>query len=200
MAKESTRIRLLETGERIFLEKGYNHTGIQEVLKEASVPKGSFYYYFKSKEEFGLSVVEASHTAYNLQLDEFFNDDTRTPLARLRNYFDSGIQSLEENEFRCGCLIGNMSQEMAPQNETFRESLSDIWGQWRDRIAQCLREAQAAGELHADWDPTMLATFCTDGWEGAIIRSKVTKTTEPLTTFTAILFDTVFASAPPSSH
>ena len=200
MAKESTRTRLLETGERIFLEKGYNHTGIQEVLKESSVPKGSFYYYFKSKEEFGLSVVEASYAAHRVKLDGFFNDDTRTPLARLRNHFDTGIQALKENDFRCGCLIGNLSQEMATQNETFREYLSNIWMDWRESFAQCLREAQTAGELHEGWDITMLATFCIDGWEGAIIRSKVTKTTEPLTTFTAILFDTVFASAPPSSR
>ena len=49
MKKEATRTRLLTTGEQIFLEKGYNHTGIQEVLKSAAVPYGSFYYYFKIK-------------------------------------------------------------------------------------------------------------------------------------------------------
>ena len=126
MKKEATRLRLLETGERIFLEKGYNHTGIQEVLKDAGVPKGSFYYYFKSKEDFGLSVVEASMAAYQIKLDGFLKDETLTPLARLRNYFESGIRTFEENGFRCGCLVGTLSQEMAGQNETFRVRLSEI--------------------------------------------------------------------------
>lgn len=196
MKKEATRTRLLETGEQIFLEKGYNHTGIQEVLKSAGVPKGSFYYYFKSKEEFGLSVIEASNAAYNAKLDGFFRDESRTPLARLRNYFESGIRTFEGNDFRCGCLVGNMSQEMASQNETFRVHLNKILTNWRERFAQCLQEAQNAGEISADWDVRVLANFCIDGWEGAIMRSKVAKSTEPMEAFISIVFDTLFMAKP----
>ncbi|MGD1938812.1 MAG: TetR family transcriptional regulator C-terminal domain-containing protein [Cyanophyceae cyanobacterium] len=196
MKKEATRTRLLTTGEQIFLEKGYNHTGIQEVLKSAGVPKGSFYYYFKSKEEFGLSVIEASNAAYSAKLDGFFQDESRTPLARLRNYFKSGIRAFEDNNFRCGCLVGNMSQEMASQNETFRVHLNKILTGWRERFAQCLQEAQNAGEISADWDVQVLANFCIDGWEGAIMRAKVAKSTEPMEAFISIVFDTLFTAKP----
>ncbi|NET49208.1 MAG: TetR family transcriptional regulator [Merismopedia sp. SIO2A8] len=197
--KGLTQTRLLETGERIFLEKGYNHTGIQAVLKDAGVPKGSFYHYFKSKEDFGLQVVEASNAAYLDKLEQFFNDETRSPLARLQNYFESGIQAFAANDFRCGCLVGNLSQEMASQNDTFRQRLDEILLGWRERFAQCLAEAQEAGELCSSWDVKVLANFCIDSWEGAILRGKVTQSTEPLETFVAVLFKTVLAAKAPEA-
>jgi len=52
----NTRKRIIETGAAIIHRKGFNHTGIQEILNAAKVPKGSFYNYFKSKEDFGLQI------------------------------------------------------------------------------------------------------------------------------------------------
>ena len=54
----NTRDRIIETGAEIIHRKGFNHTGIQEILTAAGVPKGSFYNYFKSKDEFGLEVID----------------------------------------------------------------------------------------------------------------------------------------------
>ena len=51
-------MRILAEGARIIHENGYNNTGIQEILIAAGVPKGSFYFYFKSKEDFGLQLVD----------------------------------------------------------------------------------------------------------------------------------------------
>jgi len=144
-------------------------------------------------------VVEASNTAYVAKLEHFFNDETRSPLARLRNYFESGIQTFATNEFRCGCLVGNLSQEMASQNDTFRVRLDEILLDWRERFAQCLAAAQDVGELCDSWDVKTLANFCIDSWEGAILRGKVTKSTEPLETFVSVLFDTVLAAKAPSA-
>jgi len=48
----------LERGAEIIHLKGFNHTGVQEVLRAAGVPKGSFYNYFKNKEDFGLQVID----------------------------------------------------------------------------------------------------------------------------------------------
>lgn len=191
MKKESTQARLIETGQRIFLEKGYNHTGIQEVLKDAGVPKGSFYYYFKNKEDFGLNVIESFAATYNAKLDRVLKDEALSPLNRFRTYFEVGIQNFEASQFRCGCLIGNLSQEMADQNDAFRQRLDEILESWRGRFADCLKQAQEAGELCPRWDVRMLANFCLDSWEGAILRAKVTKSAEPLKTFMTVFFDIV---------
>lgn len=58
MTRDATRSRLLEHGTRLILEQGYNHTGLQAVLQAAGAPKGSFYHYFPSKEQFGLAILD----------------------------------------------------------------------------------------------------------------------------------------------
>jgi TetR/AcrR family transcriptional repressor of nem operon len=56
--KQDTKAHILDMGAQIVHQKGFNATGIQEVLNAAAVPKGSFYFYFKSKEEFGLQLID----------------------------------------------------------------------------------------------------------------------------------------------
>ena len=52
------KTRILKAGARIVLEKGFCDTGLAEVLEAAKVPKGSFYFHFKNKEDFGLQLVD----------------------------------------------------------------------------------------------------------------------------------------------
>jgi TetR/AcrR family transcriptional repressor of nem operon len=189
MKKETTKNALLDIGGQLIAEQGYNHTGIDAVLKAAGVPKGSFYYYFKSKEDFGLQIIERNCEDYESRLDEIFNDPTRTPLQRFRRYFDEGREQFARQSCRKGCLIGNLGQELADQSETFRTRLSDTFNRWNRRFADCLRDAQAADEIPADLDPDALATFCLAGYEGALLKAKVHKSTAPVDTFIAIVFD-----------
>lgn len=52
-----TKDRILKVGIDILSKKGYNNVGLKEILALANVPKGSFYHYFKSKEDFGIQVI-----------------------------------------------------------------------------------------------------------------------------------------------
>jgi TetR/AcrR family transcriptional regulator, transcriptional repressor for nem operon len=58
--RNTTRDDIIRVGLEILGEKGFNSCGIDAVLKTAKIPKGSFYYYFPSKEEFGLAVLDYS--------------------------------------------------------------------------------------------------------------------------------------------
>lgn len=189
MGKETTKTTLLETGTRIIQEKGYNHTGIQEVLQAAGVPKGSFYYYFGSKEDFGLQVIEHFACEYHSKLELYLGDETRTPLNRFRRYFEDGCKEFEALQCRKGCLIGNLGQELADQNETIRSKIEEILTRWRGRFAKCLQQAQDAGEIPSDLNPDVLAEFILSSWEGAMLRAKVTKSTAPLQVFIKVVFE-----------
>ncbi len=189
MGKETTKATLLETGKRIILEKGYNHTGIQEVLQTAGVPKGSFYYYFNSKEDFGLQVINCYAQEYNSKLDIYLSDKTLTPLNRLRRYFEDASKQFESLQCRKGCPIGNLGQELADQSEAFRSTIEEILTEWRGRFAECLQQAQDAGEIPSHLDPQVLAEFILSSWEGAILRAKVTKNTAPLQVFIKLVFE-----------
>ena len=188
MSKDTTRNALLEAGRRVFLERGYNHSGIESVLQEAGVPKGSFYYYFGSKEKFGLEVLERFAECHNAQLDRYLDDESVRPLERLRLMVEANCERLESQECRNGCLVGNLSQEMADQSEVFRIRLNEILRGWISRHTACLREAQEAGELRVDIDVEELAEFMLYSWQGAVLRAKTTRSTAPLRTFLNLMF------------
>lgn len=194
MAKESTKATLLEAGRQIFLERGYNNAGIEAVLQAANIPKGSFYYYFESKEDFGLQVLDRFAECFRVDLDEFLNDRSLTPLNRLRRYVDSRLERLKSQECRKGCLIGNLSQEMADQSEAFRARLTQIFKSACERIAQCLGEAQEAGEIPRHLDVQVLAEFWLNSWQGAILRAKTIRSIAPLETFQKVMFQLVLES------
>ena len=191
MDKNETRATIIRIGTDLIGRQGYNATGIDAVLKEAGVPKGSFYYYFKSKEEFGLAVIDHFAERYDQRLDTFLNDEEVTPLNRLRNLLEGGLVRLEQNQCAKGCLIGNLGQELADQNERFRARLDEIFRSWKERYAACLREVQGAGELSPELDPGVVAGFILSGLEGAILRAKVMKSPQPLRDFIETLFATV---------
>jgi TetR/AcrR family transcriptional regulator, transcriptional repressor for nem operon len=188
MTKRDTRSEIIRIGTDFISRQGFNATGIDAVLREAKIPKGSFYHYFKSKEDFGLAVIDHFAERYDQRLDTFLSDEEVTPLNRIRNYLESGLMRLEQNLCSKGCLIGNLGQELADSNERFRSRLDEIFNSWKDRFADCLRDAQEAGELSGDVDPGVMACFILSGWEGAILRAKVMKSPQPIRDFIEILF------------
>jgi TetR/AcrR family transcriptional repressor of nem operon len=190
-AKDKTKTALLDAGKRIFSERGYTASGIEAVLQEAGVPKGSFYYYFSSKEDFGLQVLNAFAECFAETVNRFLDDENLSPLARVRTLFESAIERLETQGCRHGCLLGSLAQEMANQNEVFRARIEEIFEERVGRYADCLRLAQTAGELPSHLDAHQLAEFWLNSWQGAIMRAKTMRSTAPLRTFVDMIFSSV---------
>lgn len=188
MTSNDTRTHIIRTGADLIGHKGFGATGINAVLTAAGVPKGSFYHYFSSKHDFGLAVIDAFAEEYDAKLDRILNDASRSCVDRLRAYFDTGFETMTSCEYTRGCLIGNLGQELAGQNEAFRQRLDTVFSSWEKRFEQCLRDAQQAGDIGADIDPADAASFLLSGWEGAILRSKVLKSTEPMERFVRVFF------------
>jgi TetR/AcrR family transcriptional regulator, transcriptional repressor for nem operon len=194
--KVTTKAALVDAGTRLILEQGYHQTGIQDVLQAAGVPKGSFYYYFPSKEAFGQAVIAQFAEAYLVRLEQYLGDTTARPLTRLRRHQEDLLARFERRGCRGGCLIGNLSQELADQHPRLRTQLDAVLTSWRARYAQLFREAQAVGDLRADRDPEALADFYLDSFEGALLRAKVSKSPAPLRVFLTCMFDGVLRGHP----
>ena len=191
MKKNNRKQEIIKAGTSLISYNGYNATGIDSILKKASVPKGSFYHYFQNKENFGLAVIDKFASDYNNMLDKFFSDINFTPLNRIRNYLEHIIEYLTQKQFTKGCLIGNLGQELSDQNECFRQKLDAIFLIWKQKFKACFEEAQKIGELNTDILPEAIADFFLASLEGAILRAKVTKSPEPLENFLKILFSKI---------
>lgn len=189
MSKETTRALLLETGQGILMEKGYNHTGVQEILQVAGVPKGTFYYYFDSKETFALQVINKYTQAHDATLERFLGDETLTPLQRLRQHAKYRCEQFEALQCREGCLIGSFALELSNQSEPLRVRTEQVLTSWRERYASCFLQAQEAGEVPSFLDPHALAQFYVSAWEGALLQGKATRSSAPLRSFIEVMFD-----------
>ncbi len=183
MARGDTKDKLLDEGHRIFLEQGYNHSGIEAILQAAKVPKGSFYNYFASKEAFALAVVDKFAACHDAELDRALGDRSLPPMDRLRSYFEGAIERIEHDGCRKGCLAGNLGQEMADQSEAIRLRLESVFAGWVDRLVDCLGEAQSSGDFDSNTDVREVAEFWLNSWQGAILRAKTARSIEPLRLF-----------------
>ncbi|KAM3092429.1 TetR family transcriptional regulator C-terminal domain-containing protein [Phormidesmis sp. 146-35] len=189
--REDTKLALIKAGRRIVVEKGYNHTGIQEILQAVGVPKGSFYHFFSSKEEFGLAIIDDDSQMHDRIVEQYLGDVSLSPLNRLKQYFTFKLEEFETLQYREGCLFGNLSQEMADQNETFRVRLQEAIDRWRDQFAACIQAAQDAGEVSKKQQAKDLAEFCLNSWEGALLQMKVTKSDAPLKNYMQFMFGVI---------
>jgi Transcriptional regulator len=181
--KDSTKHRIIEAGATLMHQNGYTGTGIQEVLTACGVPKGSFYHYFKSKEDFALAVVDYHAERMLTLTDDLFANTALGPLDRLRHFFQLMIDRLADCEHplgRSGCPIGNLVQELAPSTPAMRERLDQVMTGMEIRMAMALRQAHDLGEIPARLDPDETARFISSSWQGAILRAKAAGDVSPL--------------------
>lgn len=197
--RHETRDEIIRVGTELISRGGFNATGLDAILKTAGVPKGSFYHYFASKEEFGLAVIDNFAQEQNQRLESLLQDRNFPALTRIANFLDHNIEMVRACQCSRGCLIGELGQEMAAQNEAFRLRIERAFQSWRRHVAGCFEEARRAGEIPVNSDPDQLADFLQMGWQGAVLRAKVTKSVEPLKAFTDLFFKQVLRLTAPTA-
>jgi TetR/AcrR family transcriptional regulator, transcriptional repressor for nem operon len=187
--KEDTKQKLIMTGAQIMHLKGFNNTGIQEILDKAGVPKGSFYNFFKSKEDFGLQIIDYFVDFFSQIANQFFPDISKSALERIRLFFLWFMDFFKSADYTLGCPIGNFAQEMGDINPAFREKLKSSLDAMAGAFEAVLGEAQSTGVLSQTLNINEAAHFIVTSWEGALMRMKVVKSTEPLETHLKFIFD-----------
>ncbi len=180
---------IVQAGLDIILSKGFNATGVEAILKHANVPKGSFYNFFSSKEEFSLAIIDRYVADRGEELRPIFNDVSLPPLERVKKSFDILIAKFEVNDCSKGCLMGNLGQEMSDQFENVRQRLEHSLQGWSKLLSRLLLQAQKEKSIPADLDPEMLAENLIASFQGALLRAKVKKSSEPLKNFIYLYFE-----------
>lgn len=184
---DQLRTRLLDEGVSVMIEHGYHGTGLKEVLDGVGVPKGSFYNYFKSKEDFGAGVVRHFSARLERQMAAAFEGPHEDALLVLRSFFQQVAEGHEAR--RLGCLVGNLGAELGGTSEQVRQAMAESMHRWRRNIAKILLEAQRQGTVRDDISAEELAEFMLDAFEGSLIRMKIEGTIEPLRKFQSCVID-----------
>jgi len=161
------------------VSKGFSSVGLAEILTTAGVPKGSFYYYFKSKEQFGKEVIHNYFSQYMVGLDEILSNSTRHAYDRLIDYWQSWVdtQSSECDERKC--LVVKLSAEVADLSEPMRQVLLQGSMEVIERIASCIEEGGKDDSV-VNLDPRSSAESLYTMWLGASLLSKLQQNSNAL--------------------
>ena len=177
-----TRQQILETAKSIILGKGFAAVGLNEILTTTGVPKGSFYHYFKSKEQFGVAMLESYFEEYLARLDDRLADDGRSASERLTTYFQNWLDSQCSETTRDKCLVVKLSAEVTDLSESMRISLKNGTDKVIARLAVLLEEGRANGEFPKSMDTQSVTCEIYYMWIGATLLTKVQRNRDALET------------------
>ena len=175
---------ILAKGAEVMTRRGYHGTGVQEIVRAAGVPKGSFYHYFSSKEDFALQALQQVYGPRLQRYAQALENPALSPCARILGYYGELVEHFARQEkLEYHCFIGSLSFEMAELSPSLGAEVDAILQRSADILRACLEQAQRAGELAANEDCGNLASFVTSAWQGALTRLKVSNNTSVLTDF-----------------
>ena len=175
---------ILAKGAEVMTRRGYHGAGVQEIVQAAGVPKGSFYHYFASKEDFALQALQQVYGPRLQRYAQALDNPALSPRARILDYYGELVEHFARQEkLEYHCFIGSLSFEMAELSPALGAEIDAILQRSADILQACLEQAQAGGELATDEDCRSLASFITSAWQGALTRLKVASNTRALADF-----------------
>ncbi len=176
---KETRQHILNTGYKLIVSKGFSRVGLTEILQSAGVPKGSFYYYFKSKEQFGEEIISSYFREYLVALEGIFQPGGSSAYDRLVEYWQRWIDTQTDDCVDQKCLVVKLSAEVADLSEPMRLAMLTGTLNVIERIAQCIKEGFADGSI-AEIDALFTAELLYNMWLGASLMSKLQRSPDSL--------------------
>lgn len=188
MARPSNKDKLLQEGFHLMHERGFGGTSVRDIVNAAGVPQGSFTNHFASKEQFGLAALELYFGAIQEVIAKTLRNDALAPTQRLQAYIDVHIAAIAGHGCKRGCMFGNTAAEAADGSEAMRLRVVEMLDEVNAALTQCLKAAVKAGELPAGTRAKDLAETITSAFQGAILMSRLHRSTAPLERFKRHLF------------
>jgi TetR/AcrR family transcriptional repressor of nem operon len=185
LARRNTRHAIVESGTKLFIERGFNACSVQDITQGAGVPKGSFYNHFKTKEALATEIlIEYGKGATDRSI---LTNPDMPALTRLKKHF----AALNAYFSRCndGCLVGKFMAEVSGDTPKIRQGLKSVLDLWGEQISSAISDGQKQGTIRKDLDADELAAFLIDAYEGTILRMRVEKSPRALKSFVNIVFE-----------
>lgn len=176
---DNTRQHILETGQRIIAGKGFASVGLNEILTAAGVPKGSFYHYFGSKEQYGQALLQDYFDRHLADLDAFLAGEAASAHERLMRYWQRRLDAQLDACAEQKCLVVKLGGEVADLSDAMRITLRDGTDQIIGRIAGLIEAGVAEGSV-PPLDPRATAQTLYQLWLGASLLGKLHRNRDAL--------------------
>ncbi|OLO07189.1 TetR family transcriptional regulator [Salinicola sp. MH3R3-1] len=181
LATRDVKTQILDIAQSTMGSRGFSAVGLNEILKAAQVPKGSFYHYFESKEAFGVALLERYFSRYLAELDELLaTRDESSAVSRLMRYWQRWVDTQTGHDLQSRCLVVKLGAEVSDLSDSMRQVLENGTDRIIERLTRELTRARQNGEITADDDDGELAASLYQMWLGASMLAKVTQDDRPL--------------------
>lgn len=175
------RKQILKVSAELFHKYGYNGVGLSSVIKEAKIPKGSFYYYFDSKEYLLLEVIQY----FIDETIDLFNSFPKS-IEGIKGFFSAYFGRYEELGFTRGCPIGNFALELADVNEKVKCRLN-TWVQFLEKEITGILIEEGFKEDNA----VSSSSFIVSAFEGVLLKAKIEKQRKAIDEFNYYIFNVI---------
>jgi TetR/AcrR family transcriptional repressor of nem operon len=189
-----SKTKLLDVGLNAVRLGGYDGVSIKEIVTEAGVPKGSFHYYFKSKEDFGLALIDHFSDSMRKLVQVILTDESLSAMQRLRGFFQVYAARMRDEGFKTGCLVGLMVMETTDKSEALRRRAQAALTELQSLLKMLIEQAQAEGDIARVLDSRSLAAFLANSWQGALLRMKAQQSDLALRDFDRFVFGQLVAT------
>ncbi len=177
----NTRTTILQQAFELIYKKGYQSTSIDEIIATTKVTKGAFYYHFKNKKQMGIAVIKEIIQPKTIDL-------SISSLSSPDSLCDSLYTMIEElllhNSFLTiehGCPLANLTQEMSPLDNDFKQALNEVKSLWTDAISSSIIKEQQNNTLNPSINAEEVADFIIASYWGARALGKLSNKTNTYT-------------------
>ena len=182
-----TKAKLIDVSMRLFWEKGYGATSIQDILREADVHAGSLYHFFPTKQDLLLATLRRYRDGIHPMLLAPAWKGVKDPLERIFALLARYRQALVSTDCFYGCPIGSLALELHEPDPEVRALLAANFTGWTKAIEECL--ADAGPRLPRDVDSRDLASFVLTVMEGGVMQSRTHRTIDSFDASVRLLRD-----------
>ncbi|MBP6562402.1 MAG: TetR/AcrR family transcriptional regulator [Neisseriaceae bacterium] len=194
--EHDTKEHLLATGAQLCLSRGFTGMGLSELLATAKIPKGSFYHYFRSKEAFGVAMLERHYALYNQQLHAHFSSGEGSARERLIAWYQQSLNYFHDHNQLVNCLTVKLSAEVCDLSEDMRHALDQGSAQVIAHLCTALEHSRAEEHLDFSGEAHDQAHMMYALWLGASLQAKISYSATPLVC--ALAHITEFLASPRS--
>lgn len=180
----SHKDELLRSGTRLFYRDGFNGTTVDAVLAAASVPKGSFYHHFGSKESFAFAALDRYDAHQQHMLGTWSTRTDLTASERLAGYHAALVDGLVQSKWTMSCLVSKFSNELAVGSPRYRDRLAQSMRSWCDDLQALLADGQESGEIRDDMSPDQIAWMMLAVVEGGFVTAPLLRERDYLAAIT----------------
>ena len=191
MKKSKIKRRLLiREGYKLIRQKGFYGTSIDEIVNNLNIPKGSFYYYFKNKDDFAMEVLDYYTDIVLRRIERALTDPSISPKQRIIKLYSDFIDVYTNyGGLVYGNFASNLQHELAEKNPEISEKAESYYESIKALHTACLQQARKAGEIDRSQDVERLTKLIIYSWEGATLRANNVNNIKSLFVFRELLRD-----------